>query len=120
MEFYIKHKITAADGTNKFYAGMHWSKRKNWADYWHRLVKTSINSIPRHTFNKPVFIEMWFESGLDIDGHSIIAKTIIDALVQCGWLVNDNKNHVQGLCLRFKNDLDFNGNSILVKIREVE
>lgn len=119
MEFYIKHKITAADGLNKFWGGVHWSKRAEWRDYWHMLVKSSLQKVPKRTFEKPVFIEMWFESGLDIDGHAVIAKVIIDSLVCDGWLINDNKKHVVGLCLRFRSDQDFNGNSIFVRLTEV-
>ena len=38
---------------NKFYAGMHWGKRKEIADYWHKLVWAYVKEqkIPKMKYN---------------------------------------------------------------------
>ena len=119
IEFRIKHKITAKDSTNASHAGQHWTVRKRKVDYWHMLTKEALQVVPRKVMKSPVMIEMIFDSSLDIDNHSSIAKYIIDGLVLDGWLLGDSKKHVQGLCLWFKKDAEFNGNSIIVKVVEL-
>lgn len=117
IQFTIDHKITAKDGLNRFWQGSHWTYRKKWADYWHLLVKSSLQGIPKRTFNKPVLIEMHFKSNLDVDGHAAMAKVIIDSLVREGWLINDNQKHVKSLIMTASKKLE--GCSIFVKVVEL-
>ena len=101
IEFTINHKITSADSVNKFWAGVHWAKRKQWADYWHLIVRLALANIPHRTLQSPVMIEFWFNDRLDLDGHGMVAKEVIDTLVENNWLIGDTRKHVQCIVYRF-------------------
>ena len=97
-EFYIDYKVTAKDSTNKFYAGVHWSERKQYVDMMHLIVTSALikQRIPKKPYSKPVRISFWWTGKLDLDNYGFIRKTIIDALK--GWvIVDDDGRYVRGL-----------------------
>jgi Holliday junction resolvase RusA-like endonuclease len=102
-------------GMNAYYAGKHWSKRKQDAEYWHLLTRSAINrqEVRKTPFDKPVVITMLWNDRLDIDNHAAMGKMIVDAIK--GRLINDdNRRWVKGVC-HFFHDEDY----ILVTIKEV-
>ena len=99
---------------NKVYAGMHWTKRKAAADYFHSITQCALHSkkIPRTPFKRPVRITMYFNSNLDISNHSWIAKMVEDGMK--GWLIQDDtKKYVTELDQKF-----WEGQGILVEVNE--
>ena len=119
IEFVIKYDITGKDGMNKIWSGSHWTHRAKLADKWRLLTMEATQKIPKRTFENPVFIEFMFESNLDIDNNHPIVKEIIDSLVKLGWIVNDTRKHVVGYSVRFKEDEEFEGKGVKVKVVEV-
>jgi hypothetical protein len=101
IEFIIPHKVTAKDGLNKVWAGVNPYVRAKWRDYWHMITKMSLANIPHRTLKSPVMFEFWFDSRLDLDGHAIIVKVVIDTLVENKWIVGDTRKHVQCIIYRF-------------------
>ena len=101
IEFTINHKVTATDGLNKVWAGVNHYVRAKWRDYWHMITRLSLKNIPHRTLESPVMIEFWFNDRLDLDGHAIIVKVVIDTLVEDNWLVGDTRKHVRCIVYRF-------------------
>ena len=102
-------------GMNAYYAGKHWSIRKQDAEYWHLLTRSAMNrqEIRVRPFEKPVEISFLWNDRLDIDNHAIMGKMIVDAMK--GRLINDdNRRFVKGVYHGF-HDEDY----ILIQIREV-
>ena len=102
-------------GMNAYYAGKHWSKRKQDAEYWHLLTRSAMNrqEIRVRPFEKPVEISFLWNDRLDIDNHAIMGKMIVDAMK--GRLLNDDSRRwVKGIYHGF-HDEDY----ILIQIREV-
>ena len=83
--------------TNKFYSGMHWTKRKKIADQWHNMVQ--LNTSNRSgMFLNPVHITMMFNNRFDIDNCAGMAKVIIDGMK--GTVIkDDDKRFVRKLTL---------------------
>lgn len=99
---------------NKVYAGMHWTKRKAAADYFHSLTQCALynQKIPRLPFKSPVRITMYFNSNLDVSNHGWIAKMVEDGMK--GWLIQDDtRKYVIELSQRF-----YDGQGILVEVNE--
>ena len=102
-------------GMNAYYAGKHWSRRKQDAEYWHLLTRSAINrqEVRKTPFEKPVVITILWNDRLDIDNHAVMGKMIVDAIK--GRIINDdNRRWVKGVC-HFFHDEDY----ILVKIGEI-
>jgi hypothetical protein len=102
---------------NKFYStNIHWTKRKQIADYFHSLVQCTLysNKIPRVLFTKPVKITIYYNSNLDIDGHGVISKLIVDSLK--GYLITDDtRKYFVNLEQEF-----WNGEGIRVEVSEID
>ena len=100
---------------NRFYStNIHWRTRKEIADYWHSLVQCTMyaNKIPRMLFEKPVKITIYYNSNLDIDGHGVISKLIVDSMK--GYLITDDtRKYFVNLEQEF-----WNGNGIKVEVIE--
>lgn len=97
---------------NRYYAGKHWAKRKKDAEYWHRLTEANTQGLSM--LDKPFILTFYFNDGLDISNHAVIAKMIEDGLK--GRIIqDDNRKWVKGHEYYF-HDKDY----ILVEIREVE
>lgn len=103
-------------GLNAYWAGKHWSKRKEDAEYWHLLTRSAMNKegVRKHPFEKPVEIALLWNDKLDIDNHAAMGKMIVDAMK--GRLINDdNRKWVKAVYHSF-HDEDY----ILVQVREIE
>ena len=103
-------------GMNAYYAGKHWAKRKEDADYWHALTRAAMSKaqVRRRPFDKPVVITFLWNDRLDLDNHSIMSKMIIDTLK--GRLINDDtRRWVKGIEHYWSND-----DCIKVIIQEVD
>jgi len=100
---------------NKFYStNIHWTKRKEIADYFHSLVQCTLyaNKVPRFPFKGSVKVTIYYNSDLDIDGHGVISKLIVDAMK--GYLINDDtRKYFVNLEQEF-----WEGNGIRVVIEE--
>lgn len=116
VEFRIPYKVTGNEGLNKLYAGGHWAIRKKKADKWHNLVhQYLVEQLPKRIFDKPVIIEIAYDSRLDIDNHGYLSKLIIDGMK--GHLIHDDtRKYVTGLVQRFHNE----GEQIIIRVYEEE
>jgi hypothetical protein len=86
-------------GLNAYYAGKHWSKRREDAEYWHRIVREQIRLQHVRTvpFDKPVEIHFYWNDKLDLSNHAVMAKMIEDAIK--GILIrDDSRAYVAGIC----------------------
>ena len=86
---------------NKFYSGMHHTKRKRIKDSWTVLVREAVQNqhiIPIQ--NYPVVIHCRLEFGpslrrYDWENCAMTAKLIQDGLIKCGILENDSPMYVK-------------------------
>lgn len=101
---------------NYIYQGMHWTKRKRQADFFHNFVISELNrqKIRVKMFKKPVEIKLYFNDRLDIDNHGYIAKLIIDSLKGL-FIVDDTKKYIKKLSQEF-----YEEQGILVVIKEIK
>lgn len=85
-------------GTNAYWAGKHWSKRKEDAQYWHALTRAALSKaqVRKRPFEKPVVITFLWNDNLDLSNHSMIAKMIEDAL-KSRLLHDDSRRWVKGV-----------------------
>jgi len=89
---------------NQFYAGVHWSKRKDWMAIWHGLWRAALQEahVPR-PLNAPVTLSVteYCKSHLrDCDNAVIAAKGLGDALVQYGYLPDDGPEFISCVILK--------------------
>lgn len=77
-------------GLNAYYAGKHWAVRKKEADELHALTLLSLrkSGIKNGVLKVPVEVCFYFDDGLDVDNHAVIAKAVVDALK--GYLIQDD------------------------------
>lgn len=102
-------------GLNAYYAGKHWSKRREDAQYWHRIVREQIRLQHVRTvpFDKPVEIHFYWNDNLDLSNHAVMAKMIEDALK--GILIRDDSRAYVVVHSHHWHDGDFIG----VGVKEV-
>lgn len=114
LELRITEPGLSRYGLNRLYAGMHWTKRKSHADYWHNRIGWELKRIKAEMFESPVFIEFEFETGMDIDNCGYLIKLIIDGLK--GIVIHDDsKKYVAGYSAVHGKE-----KGILIKIREIK
>ena len=78
-------------GLNAYYAGKHWSKRKQDALFWHWLVR---KYAPRAMIKGEVGILFKWNDNLDLSNHAVMGKMIEDALI--GYLIQgDSRKYVK-------------------------
>lgn len=102
-------------GFNRFYAGVHWSKRKEAAEFWHMVTKSCMQSagVRKRPFDKPVQITMYFNDRLDCSNHAMYFKFIEDGMK--GRLIHDDSRRwVRAGMIAF-HDEDY----ILVEVKEL-
>lgn len=111
-----KKRWASMYGFNRFYAGVHWSKRKEATDYWHLLTRSAMNKqgVRNRPFEKPVEISFLWNDGLDVDNHSVMGKMITDAMK--GRVINDDNRRWLKAVYHGFHDEDY----ILVQVREIE
>lgn len=102
-------------GLNAYYAGKHWSKRKNDAEFWHRLTRCCMDQqgVRLVPFKRPVVITLHYNDRLDIDNHAVMGKMIVDAM-KGRVIEDDNRRWLKGVCHYF-HDEDY----ISVEVREI-
>lgn len=85
-------------GLNAYYAGKHWSKRKEDAEFWHRLVWVEMckQGIRRKPFENPVVITFYWNDRLDCSNHAVMAKMIEDAM-RGRVIRDDSRRWVKGI-----------------------
>lgn len=111
-----KKEWTKRFGLNAYYAGKHWAKRKDDAQFWHWLthVEMERQKVRKVPFERPVILSFYWNDRLDCSNHAVMGKMIEDAMV--GRVINgDSRRYVKGIEHYFHD-----GNSIKIEIREVE
>ena len=96
IEFVLPLKVDSKLSLNSVYAGKKWYTRQKQVCKIHQLVRLELMNqrVPKKLFEKPVRIEFYWNSLLDLDNHGYIAKLIIDGLK--GYLIyNDSKKYVR-------------------------
>jgi len=81
---------------NKFYAGIHWAKRKKIADEWHERVFYECKAQKIKPINNPVFIEFDIKFSGAGDADNFCLKVLIDGLVKAKILRGDDYRFVRG------------------------
>jgi len=88
---------------NDYYAGEHWSKRKQTRDQWHLLVKSKAPNVHVEDYPVSVECEVRFGDGrkqLDSVNTAAVCKVITDGLQECGVLDGDSPEYVREVTLR--------------------
>lgn len=100
---------------NAYYAGKHWSQRRQDAEFWHNLTRACMHNagVRKRTFEKAVVVTIYWNDRLDIDNHSVMGKMIVDGM-KGRLLQNDSRRYLKGVEHYF-HDEDY----ILVKVRKV-
>lgn len=103
-------------GMNAYYSGKHWAQRKDDAETWHMMTRAAMRKARCRTtpFDKPVYITFFWNDGLDLDNHAVMAKMIIDAM-KGSIIHDDNRRYLAGVSHYF-HDEDY----ILVTVREAD
>ena len=102
-------------GMNAYYAGKHWSLRKQDAEFWHNLTRACMHNagVRKRPFEKPVKITMYFNDRLDCSNHAVMFKMIEDGMR--GRLIQDDSRRWVKACEMAFHDESF----ILVEVREI-
>lgn len=103
-------------GLNAYYAGKHWSKRKEDAQFWHALTRRAMEDghCRKKPFDRPVVITYLFNDRLDCSNHAMIAKMIEDGMK--GRIIKDDtRRYVRGMEIYFHS-----ADCIKVVVREIE
>ena len=105
-------------GMNAVYSqSKHWRQRKKEAEQIHMIVRAAIRKQNRNArkFDKPVRVEIRYNSRLDIDNHGYLAKLIIDGMK--GVLVEDDtRRYIKELTQGFH---DRSQDFIFVTVEEI-
>lgn len=83
--------------TNDIYSGIHWSKRKKWADSVHTLVKNMTMGVTPFTVPVEIVIRPVIGKGCkarDTSNYSYALKLIEDGLVASGIIAGDESDKV--------------------------
>ena len=100
---------------NAYWAGKHWSKRKDDARFWHSMVQAELYQmhVSKEPTRKPVRISFWWNDGLDLNNHSAISKMVIDSMVN--WVIEDDSRPYHVEEHHYWHDQDY----ILVEVDEI-
>lgn len=102
-------------GFNAYWGGKYWSKRRDDAEYWHRLVRAEMDrqKVRKVPFVNAVVITFYWNDRLDCSNHAAMAKMIEDAM--CGRIIkDDSRRYVRGIEHYFHDE-----DVIRVVVREV-
>lgn len=94
----LKKEFAEQYGLNAYYSGKHWAVRRQDAESWHHMVRTEIRLQKCRTvpFEKPVELYFYWNDGLDLSNHAVMAKMIEDAMI--GVIIKgDGKKYVVGI-----------------------
>ena len=103
-------------GMNAIYAGKHWSKRREDAEFWHVYVHSELRKqgIKKRCFKNPVEIAFYWDDRLDLTNEAYAAKLIEDALK--GYIIEDDSKKYVKAIHHFIHDKK----CITVKIKELK
>lgn len=96
VEIILPLKVDSKLSLNSIYSGKKWYTRQKQASKIHQLVRNELinQRVPKKLFEKPVEIEFYWNSLLDLDNHGYVAKLIIDGLK--GYLIkDDSKKYIE-------------------------
>ena len=102
-------------GLNAYWSGKHWSKRREDADYWHRLVRAEMErqKVRRRPFENTAVLTFHFNDRLDCSNHAAMVKMIEDAMK--GRIIReDSRRWVKGIEIYFHDE-----NYIRVTVSEI-
>ena len=94
-------------GLNAYYAGKHWSQRKDDATLWHAMTRSALvrEKLTGQRFTSPVQITFRWNDALDVENHAAMGKMITDALK--GQLIpDDNRKWMKRVVHEF-HDADY-------------
>lgn len=88
---------------NKWYVGLHWTKRKKEADKWHLLVKKAVGR-KKAELEFPVSLHFHFNFGkgrrtYDVSNCAATVKLIEDGLCKAGVLPDDTAKYVNEITM---------------------
>lgn len=100
---------------NAYYAGKHWSRRKEDAEFWHLMVHKCMDrqGVRRTPIHAPVIVTFRWNDRLDIDNHAVMGKMILDAM-KGRVIEDDSRRFVKGVTHIF-HDEDY----ISVEVKEL-
>lgn len=86
---------------NKSYAGRHWSKRKEEADFIHQLVMAEVSGLdPITTFPIDVYITGYYKHKIRRDSGNVSNKELIDGLVYASLIPDDSTKYIRWTATR--------------------
>lgn len=103
-------------GLNAYYAGKHWTQRKDDARDLHMLTEIAMKRahIRRQLVDCPVSVRFLWDDGLDLDNHAVLGKAIVDAMK--GYILpDDNRRWMKKVSHEF-----WDGGEIAVEVRKYE
>lgn len=89
---------------NRIYAGVHWTKRKAWADSYHLAVLVAARQSQISAFSGPFPCRVEYRFKLrgktpDASNLAFMQKLTEDGLVACGVLPDDSPQYVEAVTL---------------------
>ena len=91
---------------NKYYSGIHWTKRLEISKEWKWLVKMALlkAKVPRIAYQKPVQLKIRAYMRRLIDCDNICLKVIIDGLKDWNLILDDNPAYVKEIRIQVMKD----------------
>lgn len=93
---------------NKYYAGMHWTRRQVISEEWKWIVKSALikHKITHTAFKEPVCVKICAYMRRLIDCDNICLKVIIDGLRDWKLIVDDGPEFISEIRVRVLKDED--------------
>lgn len=102
---------------NTFYAGKHWTVRKKLGDEYKRQVKNALSAFDFFTIDT-FTITISYNSRFDCDNSILCSKFVSDALVEGGFVEDDNTKHYKSLRIYFDKDLPKKTYQVIIRYYE--
>ena len=78
------------DSLNSIYSGIHWTKRREKANYWHNVTKIDVMNLDKIDYRIELEFKFFFKSRmLDSSNCAFMWKMLEDSLVK-NWLLEDD------------------------------
>ena len=93
---------------NKFYSGKHWTYRKRMADTYKLAVKQSLYDTLGLNVERDWLrfqIDISYNSRYDVDNSILCSKFVADALVDMGFVKDDNTTYYKKVTIRYEPEL---------------
>ncbi len=112
LEITIPEKISL----NKVYAGVHWSKRKEWADMYHEEF-LDVKGVKVNNYPVVILYEFFFkQKPLDSLNCAMMAKMLEDGMVKAKILKGDEPKFVDESRLKSHVIEDLKADKVIVSI----